>query len=184
MLGIEMKLSMAFHPQMDRQTEHMNQELKQYLRMFIDYHQEQWPNRLGTAEFSYNNKVNSSTKVLLFMANNGQNPRMGFELRKRGRVIKAEEFVKEMREIQEEAQVALKKAQEEMKGQADWHRGEPEEYKVRDLVLLSTRDLKWQMVRRTTDKLMERFVGPYKVKGIISLNAVKLELPYQLGYTQ
>jgi len=37
MLGIETKLSMAFHPQIDGQTEMMNQELKQYLRMFIDH---------------------------------------------------------------------------------------------------------------------------------------------------
>jgi len=41
-LGIKTKLLMAFHPQTDEQTERMNQELKQYLRMFIDHHQEQW----------------------------------------------------------------------------------------------------------------------------------------------
>jgi len=45
------------------------------------------------------------------------------------------------------------------------------------MVLLSTKELKWQMIRRRTDKLMERFVGPYKVKGIISLNVIELELP-------
>jgi len=43
MLGIESKLSMVFHPQTDRQTERVNQELEQYLRMFIDHRQEQWP---------------------------------------------------------------------------------------------------------------------------------------------
>jgi len=132
---------------------------------------------LGTAEFAYNNKVNSSTKVLLFMANNGQNPRMGFELRKKGKMLRVEEFVVRMKEIQEEAQAALRKVQEEMKKQADRHRGEVEEYKVGDMVLLSTRDLKWQMIRRRTDKLTERFVGPYRVKGIISLNAIELDLP-------
>jgi len=42
-LGIKSKLSMAFHPQTDRQTERVNQELEQYLRMFIDHRQEQWP---------------------------------------------------------------------------------------------------------------------------------------------
>ena len=52
-----------------------------------------------------------------------------------------------------------------------------EEYKVEDMVLLSTRDLKWQMIGRRTDKLTERFVGPYKVKGIISSNAIELDLP-------
>ena len=43
MLGIESKLLMAFHPQTDRQTRRVNQELEQYLRMFIDHRQEQWP---------------------------------------------------------------------------------------------------------------------------------------------
>jgi len=43
--------------------------------------------------------------------------------------------------------------------------------------MLSTKDLKYQMVGRRTEKLMERFVGPYKVKKIISANVVKLELP-------
>jgi len=61
MLEIMSKLSMAFHPQTDRQMERMNQELEQYLRMFINHRQEQWPEWLGTAEFAYNNKVHSST---------------------------------------------------------------------------------------------------------------------------
>jgi len=43
--------------------------------------------------------------------------------------------------------------------------------------MLSTKDLKYQMVGRRTEKLTERFVGPYRVKKIISSNAVKLELP-------
>jgi len=114
-LEIEIKLSTAFHLQTDGQTECANQELEQYLRMFVDYRQEQWLDWLGTAEFAYNNKVNSSTKVLPFIANNGQNPRMGFEMRKKEKVLRAEEFAAKMKEIQEEAQAALRKAQEEMK---------------------------------------------------------------------
>jgi len=88
LLDIETKLSTAFYPQTDGQTEYMNQELEQYLRMFIDHWQEQWPEWLGTAEFAYNNKVHTGTKVLPFQANSGQNPRMGFEMRKKGRFEK------------------------------------------------------------------------------------------------
>jgi len=54
---------------------------------------------------------------------------------------------------------------------------EGEEYKVGDLVLLSTKNLKWQMKGRRSEKLMECFVGPYKIKGIVSSNVVELELP-------
>jgi len=43
--------------------------------------------------------------------------------------------------------------------------------------MLSTKDLKYQIVKRRMKKLIERFVGPYKVKKIVSTNAVELELP-------
>jgi len=43
--------------------------------------------------------------------------------------------------------------------------------------MLSTKDLKYQIVRRRTKKLTERFIGPYKVKKIVSSNTVELELP-------
>jgi len=89
----------------------------------------------------------------------------------------AEKFVKKIKEIQEEAKVVLGKVQEDMKKYADRRRSEVDEYKVEDLVMLSTKDLKYQMVRRRTEKLIERFVGPYKVQKIVSSNAVKLELP-------
>ena len=49
MLEIESKMSTVFYPQTDRQTERVNQKLEQYLRMFINYRQEQWPDWLGTA---------------------------------------------------------------------------------------------------------------------------------------
>jgi len=132
---------------------------------------------LGTAEFVYNNKVNTSTKVSPFRANSGRDPRMGFELRKKGKNEGAEAFAKRMKEVQEEVQAALKRSQEETKKYTDRKRSEAEEYQVGDWVLLSTKDLKFQMVGRQTDKLTERFIGPYKVKKVISANAIELELP-------
>ena len=161
MLEIESKLSTVFHPQTDRQTERVNQKLEQYLRIFIDYRQKQWPDWLGTAEFAYNNKVHSSTKMLPFKANYGQNPRMGFKIRKKEKDKKAEKFATKMKEIQKEAKVVLGKVQEEIKKYADRKRVKADKYKVEDLVMLSTKDLKYQMVGRRMEKLTERFVGPY-----------------------
>jgi len=63
---------------------------------FIDHRQEQWPEWLGTAEFTYNNKAHSSTKTSPFKANHGQDPRMGFEERKKERYAGAEKFVEKM----------------------------------------------------------------------------------------
>jgi len=177
LLGIQTKLSMAYHPQTNGQIERVNQELEQYLRVFIDHRQEQWPDWLGMAEFAYNNKIHTTTKISPFKINYGQDPRMGFEGRRKGKYEAAGKFIEKMRKIQEEAKVVLRKAQEEMKKFVDKKRGKGEEYRVEDLVLLSMKDLKWQMKGRRSEKLMERFVGPYKVKGIVSSNAIELELP-------
>jgi len=177
MLGIKSKLSTAFHPQTDGQTERVNQKLEQYLRMFIDHRQEQWPEWLGTAEFAYNNKVHSSTRTSPFKVNYGQDSRMGFEGRKKRKYEGAEKFIKKMKEIQEEVKAVLGKTQKEMKRYTDKRRAEVDDYKVGDLVMLSTKDLEYQMVGRRTEKLMERFIGPYKIKKIISSNIVELELP-------
>jgi len=66
--------------------------------------------------------------------------------------------------IQEEAKAALRKAQEEMKKYPDKKRAKVNEYKVGDLVMLSTKDLKYQMVGRRTEKLTERYVKCQQLK--------------------
>ena len=167
----------AFYLQTDGQIERVNQKLEQYLRIFIDYKQEQWSKWLEIAEFTYNNKVYSSTQTMPFKTNYRQDPRIGFKRRKKGKYKGAAKFIEKMREIQEEVKVVLRKVQEEMKKYVDGKRTEVDDYKVGDLVMLNTKDLKYQMVRRRTEKLTERFMGPYKIKKIISLNAVELELP-------
>ena len=82
-----------------------------------------------------------------------------------------------MKEIQGEAKAALGKAQEEIRKYVDRKREEVDKYKIGDLVMLSTKDLKYQIIRRRTEKLTERFVGPYKIKKIVLTNVVELELP-------
>ena len=87
----------------------------------------------------------------------------------------ATEFVQRMKKVQEEAEVALRKTLEEMKRYADRERKETEEWKKGDRVLLSTKNLVFK--ERPSKKLMERYVGPYVIEKIVSLNAVKLRLP-------
>jgi len=61
-------------------------------------------------EFVYNNKVHTETKMSSFQVNQGQNPRMEFKLRKKGKYKGAERFTERMRSVQEEAKVVLQKA--------------------------------------------------------------------------
>ena len=71
------------------------------------------------AEFAINNKVHSTTKISLFMANYGRELRMGVDIRKKGKVEKATEFVERLKKVQEKAEAALRKAQEEIKRYVD-----------------------------------------------------------------
>jgi len=112
MLGIKTKLLTAFHPQTDGQTERMNQELEQYLQFFIENRQKNGLEWMAAAEFAINNKVHTAIKVLPFMANYGRELRMGGDIRRKGKVESATEFVEKMKKVHEEAEAALKKTQE------------------------------------------------------------------------
>jgi len=82
-----------------------------------------------------------------------------------------------MRIVEELMEIWPNEVCDKIKKYADRKRGEVDNYKVGDLVMLSTKDLKYQMVGRRTEKLTERFIGPYKIKKIVLSNAVELELP-------
>ena len=131
----------------------MNQELNQYLRLFVDHRQKDWPEQLALAEFVVNNKVHSATKVLPFIVNYDRELRMGANIRKKEKVEKITEFVERMKKIQKEVRAALRKAQEEIKQQADRRRKKAETWKKRDKMMLSMKDLvfKEQLVRKLVD---------------------------------
>ena len=105
----------------------MNQELEQYLRLFVEHRQRDWPEWLATAEFAVNNKTHTATKVLSFMANYGRELRMGGDIRKKGKMESTTEFVERMKKVHEKAGAALRKTQEEMKRYADRSKKEMKE---------------------------------------------------------
>ena len=74
-LGINQKLSTAYHQCTDGQTERVNSILEQYLRGYIDYQQTDWSTLLPIAEFAYNNTIHSTTGTTPFFANLGYHPK-------------------------------------------------------------------------------------------------------------
>jgi len=156
----------------------MNQELEQYLRFFIEYRQKDWPEWVALAEFAINNKTHTATKMSPFVANYRRELRIGKDIRKKGKIESATEFVERMKKVHEEAGAALKRTQEEMKRCADCNKKETEDWKKRDRVLLSTKDLVFK--ERPMRKLIERYIGPYAIKEVVSTNAVKLRLPMSM----
>ncbi len=61
LLNITPNASTAWHPQTDGQTERVNQEIEKYLRIFVNYRQDNWTDWLLLTEFAHNNRVHSAT---------------------------------------------------------------------------------------------------------------------------
>ena len=79
LLGIKTKLSTAFHPEIDSQSESVNQEAEQHLRSYVNHFQDDWVWLLPMGEFSANTNVLATTRVPLFLATKSYNPRMSFD---------------------------------------------------------------------------------------------------------
>ena len=71
-LGIESTMLTAYYPQIDGQTEHVNQALEQYLRCYVDYNLSNWSDLLPSAEFAYNNQAYKGIKESPFYLEYGR----------------------------------------------------------------------------------------------------------------
>ena len=78
-LGIKRRLSTAFHPQIDGQTEWQNSTMKAYFRAFVNSKQNNWARLLPIAEFAYNNAKNTSSGHMPFELNYSYHPWMSYE---------------------------------------------------------------------------------------------------------
>jgi len=115
LLGIQLSSSTAWYPQMDGQTECVNQELNQFLHLFVNERQNNWYNLLPIAEFQHNNYVHSAMQQPPFLLNTGRIPRMGFEPSQVPSGLETiNEFTERMKSATEEAKSAICKAQEDM----------------------------------------------------------------------
>jgi len=115
LLGIQLSSSTAWYPQMNRQTEHVNQELNQFLCLFINEQQNDWYGLLSIAEFQHNNHIHSATQQPLFLLDTGQIPCMGFEPSQvPSRLETVNEFMERMKSVMEEAKSVIRKAQKDM----------------------------------------------------------------------
>ena len=68
-LYIEGNPSIAYYSQTNSQTEYINQEIEQYLCLYVNYRQSDQTEWLAIAEFVYNNREHSVTKFSLFYVN-------------------------------------------------------------------------------------------------------------------
>jgi len=162
LLGIKLASSTAWHPQTDGQTEHVNQELDQYLRLFVNERQDDWYDLLPLAEFQHNNHVHSATQHPSFLLDTRRLPRMGFEPRQNPSGLETvNEFTERMRMAIEEAKSAIRKAQDDMKKYYDRRRTPAPVFNPGDKVFLDASDIR---TMRPSQKLSHRQLGPFVVE--------------------
>lgn len=175
-LGITRSLSTAFHPQTDGQTERQNQAIESWLRCYICYMQDDWVDLLPLAKFAYMNTYHDSIGMSPNEARYGTtlDTRQGIEDDpQRGEIPTAKERAEGIILKRQELEATWRKTKE---AQAKWYNQNhrPVEFKVGDMVLLSSKNIK---TVRTSKKLDYRFVGPFKVEQRIGKQAYRLELP-------
>lgn len=176
-LGIKRKLSTAYHPQTDGQTEIVNQWLEQYLRVYTDYTQSDWVELLAHAEICYNSTKHSTTKVSPLFALMGKEPRLTeWDVvipSEEGDSPAAHERALEMQKLHLEMRDNILKAQEAwQKPYNKKHRDGS--FEVGDKVMLSSKHLR---SLRPSKKLDHQHLGPFSVVEKINPVAYKLQLP-------
>jgi len=178
LLGIKLASSTAWHPQTDGQTECVNQELDQYLQLFVNERQDDWYDLLPMVEFQHNNYVYSATQQPPFLLNTRRLPYMGFEPRQNPSGLETvNEFMKRMRTAIEEAKSMICKAQDDMKKYYDQRRTPAPVFKPSDKVFLDALDI------RTTcplQKLSHQRLDPFVVERQIGPMAYRLRLLHRM----
>jgi len=178
LLGIQISSFIAWHPQTDGQTEYVNQELDQFLRLFVNKWQNDWYDLLPIAEFQHNNHVHSMTQQPLFLLDTGRIPCIGFKPRQDPSSLETvNEFTKRMESATEKAKSAIRKVQEDMIRYYNRRRSPVPILKPGDRVYLDASDI------RTTcpsPKLSHRRLGPFEIERQVGPLAYQLKLPHGL----
>ena len=174
-LGVKLAATMAYHPQGDRQTEWINQELEQFLQLFTNQWQDDWEDLLPVAEFQYNNHTHSATQNIPFLLDTGRIPCMGFEPdQQQSHVESVNEFKERMEDTLKEAKAALAKSKDDMAKYYNQRRTPALDYQPRDKVYLDASDIQ---TTRPSQKLSHRRLGPFAIIGKVRNGAYWLCLP-------
>ena len=175
-MQVKRRLSTAFHPQTDGQTERQNQTLEHYLRVYCSEKQDDWAELLSIAEFAYRQSNHSTIGCSPFMAMYGYDPVLELRLEdeaSEGEVPAAKERVKEIDLIR---QTLVKRWQSVLESQAKYFnkKHKQQEFQRGELVLLSAKNLKQ---KRPNKKLSDKAIGPFRVRKRIGTQAYHLWLP-------
>lgn len=176
--GTNLRMSSAYHPQTDGQTEVVNRCLEQYLRCFTSQRPKQWTSILPWAEYWYNTTYHASTGMTPFKALYGRDPPSlpGYE-RGATEIQELDEQLIEREAALTDLKTHLERANNRMKQAADSKRRDIS-FDVGDWVYLRLQPYRQHTIfRRTCQKLSYRYYGQFQVEARIGPVAYRLKLP-------
>jgi len=173
LLGIKRKMSTAYHPQTDDQTERTNQVLEGYLRNFVTYDQDDWYQLLPLAKFAYNNSTTNAHGMSPFFANYGYHPQTKWMRERQAQNPGAELYSHLMKAIHKQAVEALNYTREAMKRYYDQKALQQPDYKEGYLVMLNGKNI---CTKRPSKKSSPKLYGPFKIIVAKGQHAFKLEI--------
>jgi len=179
-LKIQARLSTAFHSEMNDQIENVNDVLKQYLRVFVFFMQNDWAAWLSSAEFVINNHFFESTQCTSFLANFKQHSRMRLKSKKtqknvieHSKWIHVDLFIQKMNQINKILREQMILAQAYQKQFANVHWQHALKYAINDMIWLDARNL---MIHWLSKKLFNKFEKSFRIIKIVSSHSYQLEL--------
>jgi hypothetical protein len=175
-LHIKSNLSTAYHPEMDGQTEHVNQILEQYLWLYVNYQQDNWNSLLPLAEFAYNNTPHSATSVTPFFANKGYNPKLDISMDSVPSSAAAQ-IATDLSELHTFLRERLRETITQYSAATQNRRNPIPPFEVGQLVWLDARHIR---TVRPSKKLDHKRIGPFPIIEKVSTHARRLALPLAL----
>jgi hypothetical protein len=174
-LGTKLKMSTAYHPQTDGQTERANRTLEEMLRHYTDVRQKDWDAHLAAAEIAVNNSIQTSTGFTPYYLNYGQHPRFDMDMALPSVTNESvAQLLQQLHKDIDEAGKNIVDARDKQVHYANQHRRDFV-FKEGEEVLLSTQNLK--LPKNLTHKLASRYTGPFSIIEVVGPAAYKLELP-------
>lgn len=163
---------------MNGQTERMNQEVEKYLRLYINYKQDNWFHHLLMAEFAINNRINTQINKAPFEVIYGYRPEFDIPIGRRQMISGIEERIEELKEARREVGAALFWSKKLIKEGFEKGKGKDLVFKEGDYVWLDAGDI---CLKLPSTKLGDRQLGPYEVLEKVGDLDYRLDLPLSLA---
>lgn len=180
-LGTQLRMSTAFHPQTDGQSERTIQTLEDMLRSCVLSWKGSWEDHLPLVEFAYNNSYHASIRSAPFEALYGRKCRSPLCWDSVGeRAILGPDWVQQTTDRVSEIRKRMLAAQSRQKSYADVRR-RALEFEVGDQVLLRVSPTKGIVRFGTKGKLSPRYIGPFLILARVGKLAYRLELPESMN---